>query len=323
MPTYHDLLTDETLKTPQELFTRRVHLIQEIEKKTERPLIIYASDFLKLRHVPSPNGIDDSDILGFSDLIKNLEGENLDVLIHSPGGLAESAERIVNLLRAKFKEIRYFIPHSAYSAATLITLSGDKILMDARSALGPIDPQILDTFTGKYVPSQAVLEGFKKARKTMEKEGYKAMPVYLPLLSKYDFTIFEICENAIKLSKQLALEWLIRYMKLDKKKAAKIANYFLSTQKTHFPHRRGINIEKAKEVGLKVEDLSKDSELSEKIWTLYCLLDIFFDRTLACKTFENSRGISWSRFLPSPQPPLQMQLPLPGIQPPLPEKSTM
>lgn len=323
MPTYHDLISNEALKNPLELLNRRIQLIQKIEEKTKRPLIVYASDFLKFRNIPSPNGIDDSDILGFSDLIENLEGKYLDVLIHSPGGLAESAERVVNLFRAKFEEIRYFVPHSAYSAATLLALSGDTIFMDARGALGPIDPQIFDTFTGKYVPAQAVLEGFKRAREIMEKEGYKAMPVYLPLLSKYDFTIFEICQNAINLSKQLALKWLTSYMKLDESKAAKVTEYLISTQETHFSHRRGITVQNAREIGLKVEDLSKDNELNEKIWTLYCLLDIFFDRSIAYKIFENSRGTSWSRLIPQPPPPLQIQLPLPGLPQPPPEKSSI
>lgn len=71
-----------------------------------------------------------------------------------------------------------------------------------KSAIGLIDPQIFDPFTGRFVPAQSILDGFKKAREILEKEGPKAMPVYLPLLSKYDFTIFEICENIIAFSKK-------------------------------------------------------------------------------------------------------------------------
>ncbi|MQY59252.1 MAG: hypothetical protein GH144_06555 [Clostridia bacterium] len=39
--------------------------------------------------------------------------------------------------------MRFLIPHTAYNAATMLALSGDEILMDDRSTLGPIDPQIM------------------------------------------------------------------------------------------------------------------------------------------------------------------------------------
>ncbi len=106
-----------------------------------------------------------ADKTAFSDLIENVPGQSLDVLLHTPGGVAEAAERIVALLRSKFSSVRFIIPHSAHSAGTLICFSGDEILMDHRSALGPVDPQILfrDPNTGEAqaFPSQAITLGFE------------------------------------------------------------------------------------------------------------------------------------------------------------------
>ncbi|MBI4430659.1 MAG: hypothetical protein HY587_02990 [Candidatus Omnitrophica bacterium] len=179
MPTYQQLI--DGLKDPKEAQQLRIGLIRKIEGHTERPLIVYASSFLKPSPAAMLASMDEADIVGFSDLIEGISSDAIDVFIHSPGGSAEAAERIVNLLRSNFKAVRFLVPHSAYSAATLLVLSGDEIGLSEKSALGPIDPQILDPYTRRYVPAQALLKGFQEARKILEKEGPKAMPVYLPL----------------------------------------------------------------------------------------------------------------------------------------------
>ena len=311
MSTYQKLINE--IHEPNQLKNLRINLIKEIESITNRPLIVYASNFLKNVPIPLPNSIDESDIIGFSDLITNISDSNIDVIIHSPGGSAEATERIVSLLYQNFKSVRFIVPHSAYSAATLMVLSGESILMNEKSALGPIDQQVFDPFTGRFVPAQSILDGFEKARKVLEKEGPKAMPVYLPLLSKYDFTIFEICENAISFSKEIACKFLKEYMKVDKSKAEEIAD-FLCSHKEHLTHRRAIDISTAKRIGLKVIDLRENEKLNSSIWNLYCAIDLFFDRSNAVKLYENSQGISWSKNFSIQQPrPIQIELPIPSI----------
>ena len=135
----NDIVASESEFNPSAL---RFETIRRIEQITKIPLICYVSQ----THGP-PSGvlssIDDSDLIGFGDLIRGLKSENaVDVLLVSNGGSAEAAERIVGLLRDSFEEIRFFVPGNAYSAATLICLAGDEIVMTNLSTLGPIDPQI-------------------------------------------------------------------------------------------------------------------------------------------------------------------------------------
>ncbi|SRR5713226_6886924 len=155
MPTYQELINKAGL-SPAQQQQDRLAKIREIQSYTSRPLILYAANFIKGGAIPN-NSIDDTDITAFSDLVHGISPPTLDIILHSPGGLAESAERIVALLREKFTDIRFIIPHTAYSAATLIALSGNVVLMDDRSALGPIDPQVLwqDSNTGAkyFVPT--------------------------------------------------------------------------------------------------------------------------------------------------------------------------
>ncbi|MFH0960549.1 MAG: ATP-dependent Clp protease proteolytic subunit [Pseudomonadota bacterium] len=266
---------------------------------TNRPLIVYAANTLKKGSFNIANTIDDSDITGFSDLIENIDEKHLDIFLHSPGGTAEAAERIVNLLRANFGHIRFLIPNAAHSAATMLALCGDEILMDERSTLGPIDPQIiLMTPQGiMSVPVHDILEGFEKIRKVL-KDDPESLSVYLPMLNKYDLHIFEICKNAQELAKELAKTWLTEYMiKPSEDRDEKVENIviWLSDHSKHLSHGRMINIQKCIEYKLNVKNLRDTPELREELWKLYCLIELLFDRSSTVKLFENSRGVSWAR----------------------------
>ena len=70
-----------------------------------------------------------ADIQGFMEAVSNIEERNLDLILHSPGGTAEAAESIVEYLRKRFDNIRVFVPMAAMSAATMIALSADEIVM--------------------------------------------------------------------------------------------------------------------------------------------------------------------------------------------------
>lgn len=189
----------------------RISLIKEIEGITKRKLIVYAADFNK-SHPAVPNSINPLDITAFSDLIENINEDKVDILIQSPGGLAETTEQLVSMLRENFKDIRFIVPRMAKSAATMFVLSGNKILMDDRSELGPTDPQVAIRGSGgvTFVPVKAVLNGFEKAKSIIEKEGTDTLPAYLPMINKYDLHLLEICETALKLADDLVNEWLIK-----------------------------------------------------------------------------------------------------------------
>lgn len=318
MPTFQQWL--DSIKDLKEHQQIRIETIQEIESITKRPLIVYAAN-TRRGGFNVPNTIDDSDITSFSDLIEGITDRQIDVFLNSPGGSAEATERIVNLLRQNFDYIRYLIPHTAYSAATMMALSGDEILMDDRSTLGPIDPQIIITTPQGGItsaPVQDILDGFAKVRQIL-KDQPDAITAYLPMLQKLDLHIFEICENAKLLAHTLAQNWLENYMFKDrrnrKKMAATIAEK-LSSHKENLSRARTIGFYKAHKLGLEVRDLRNNSELRQKLWQLYCLIELYFDRTPAVKLFENSRGTSWARLHSEQIIQIPVQMPKPSSQPP-------
>jgi len=161
----------------------------------------------------------------------NVQDKKIDLLVNSPGGFAEVTESIVTMLRPRFDSIRFVVPNMAKSAATLLVLSGDVILMDERSELGPIDPQVeYPTAEGrKREAAEDILDGFQEAKEVLAREGPAATPAYVPLLSKYTIGLLRGCKNAMKLSRELAEKWLQTYMFADEENSIKpkeIAEFF-------------------------------------------------------------------------------------------------
>ncbi len=66
----------------------------------------------------------------------------IDLIIHTPGGLALAAEMIATAVKLHPARVTVIVPFYAMSGGTLIALAADEILMEPYSVLGPADPQI-------------------------------------------------------------------------------------------------------------------------------------------------------------------------------------
>lgn len=99
----------------------RRRYIQDIEDITSRKLIVYFS---------KPEApIEQPDVMAFGDLLDNLSGQNIDLLLQSPGGDIDVAEKLVNLIDARCPSFRVIVAKSAKSAATLMALASNEIVM--------------------------------------------------------------------------------------------------------------------------------------------------------------------------------------------------
>src|SRR5260370_33334490 len=85
------------------------------------------------------------DVLPFASVLKSVgQTEDLDLIIHSPGGDGHAAEKFLDLCRKTCTgALRVVVPLFAKSAATLMALGADEILMGETSELGPIDAQVI------------------------------------------------------------------------------------------------------------------------------------------------------------------------------------
>jgi hypothetical protein len=53
-----------------------------------------------------------------------------------------------------------------------------------------------------------------------------------------------------------------------------------------------------------------NKDLRDKVWKLYCAVELFFDRSAAVKLYENAYGTSLIKSIPQPQVVLQEPAPV-------------
>jgi len=66
----------------------------------------------------------------------------IDIILHTPGGLALAAEQIAHAICRRRAKVTVYVPHYAMSGGTLIALAADEIVMDPNAVLGSLDPQL-------------------------------------------------------------------------------------------------------------------------------------------------------------------------------------
>ncbi|MBL9100912.1 MAG: ATP-dependent Clp protease proteolytic subunit [Myxococcales bacterium] len=66
----------------------------------------------------------------------------ISLFLNSTGGSITAAWTIANLLRQFCDELEVIVPYKAHSAATLICMAADIIVMTKQATLGPVDPSI-------------------------------------------------------------------------------------------------------------------------------------------------------------------------------------
>lgn len=114
----------------------------------------------------------------------------IDIILHTPGGLALAATQIAMALKAHPSKKTVIVPHYAMSGGTLIAFAADSIIMDPHAALGPVDPQLGDA-QGSYPATSLLLVASKKKIDEMDdktliyaEEARKAMEQMRSLLRK-------------------------------------------------------------------------------------------------------------------------------------------
>ena len=266
----------------------RLETFRRIEAVTKRPLLCYVSQTWNVSPAPEVRAfIDDGDLMGFSDLINSVDSDKADVFIISNGGSAEATERIVQLLRGRFKEVRFIVPSNAYSAATLMCFAGNRILMLPEGTLGPIDPQL------NGIPARAILRALETLEQRLAEEGAQALTAYVPLLQKYDLHLLEQCRSAQQLSEELARTWLSRYaMRTARNRIDEVVEHF-GNWDLHKSHGRSIGADEAQRLGLPVVVLKGNR--ADLVRSLSHQYAFFFDKGPFYKVFENSAGIAWGR----------------------------
>lgn len=242
----------------------------------------------------------DPDMGAFMEVVHGLPTEKgLDLILNSPGGSAEAAEAIIKYLRGRFPKLRVIVPVAAMSAASMMAMAADEIIMGSHSQLGPIDPQItIYTTEGpRFAPAAAIIQQFEEARADLRENPSHAV-AWLPILRSYPPALLKICIDSANLSKSIVADWLEKYMLSDssnaKEESKRIAE-FLGDYDRFKSHSRGIDRSQLRDIGLNIRDLEDDDKLQDLVLSVHHSVSHLIDKTAATKIVENHLGKTWIR----------------------------
>ena len=124
---------------------KRLRFLQRWEQQHKRRLIalIHRQETMSFLGFPLLRYIDIQDS---EELLRALrltpDDVPIDIVLHTPGGLALAAEQIAHAICHRAGKVTVYVPHYAMSGGTLIALAADQIVMDPNAVLGSLDPQL-------------------------------------------------------------------------------------------------------------------------------------------------------------------------------------
>ena len=272
--------------------------LKQLSQYTGRSTILYETAGFSPPPGISPNDVSiaiEPDVVAFMEVVHGLPKHiPIDLILHAPGGTAEAAEAIVKYLRGRFPGLRVIVPIAAMSAATMIALAADEIVMGTHSQLGPIDPQVtIYTPEGpRTSPAAAVRQQFEEARSDLA-EHPEHTAAWLPIIRSMAPALLQICEKAEDLSKSMVSQWLARYMfanRDDGLEAARKVAEALSDYSSFMSHTRPLTSEQLKELGLTVTDLEADQRFQDLVLSVHHAVNHTMQRTGIVKIVENHQG---------------------------------
>ena len=154
------------------------------------------------------------------------KGEPIALVVYSPGGSARYAYELAMLLRRHCGGFLAVVPRYAKSAATILTLGANEILMNVHAELGPVDAQIYDP------ERQEQLCPALNEAETLDELGAFAVHVFhemMPLLSKgSDLTTSSLMPIASEFATRLVAPLfdkidVVRYTQVSRALAASLA----------------------------------------------------------------------------------------------------
>jgi membrane-bound ClpP family serine protease len=111
-------------------------LIRDIEEASGRRLIVYFAN----HYVASE--INHRDVAIMPEVLHDLKGAPIDLLLETGGGATDATEGLVSLITNTIPDLRVFVPNAAKSNGTLLCLASRSIVMGTTSELGPIEPSV-------------------------------------------------------------------------------------------------------------------------------------------------------------------------------------
>lgn len=189
------------------------------------------------------------------------KSEPLSVFIHSGGGDIHTAYKLAKLFQ-RCCEYKIVIPEYAKSAATLVALGADEILMNPIAEMGPLDP-VIQFSNGLLIPGFAIRNAIKVLENEVasceDPEVRKLMAEHIlgPIAVKIDPYVLATVRDTPELAKNYGNK-ILRARRYKASVAERVVNRL--TELGHPSHGYVIDFEEAKGLGLRVEEMEQTIE---------------------------------------------------------------
>jgi hypothetical protein len=255
-------------------YENRLKLIGEIEQLRQSKVICYLTS---LR--PNVNAMISEDAVRvmFDQmlLLADPPVEKLDLFLCSNGGVSTVPWRLIALLREFATKVSVLLPYRAYSAATLIALGADEIVMHPFAEMGPIDPTVANDYNpvdpngrrvGISVEDVKAFVAFIKSTVGIQQEDQLVKTIQILCEKVHPLALGNV-ERSLSQSRMVARKILRTHMPEDS--SEKIDEIVENLASKLYFHGHPINRKEARqELGLKVLE-KPGAQLETALWKLY------------------------------------------------------
>ncbi len=253
--------TEKKIIKPPVLYRQTQQVIKTIEKKIKVKVLSYWN---------SVNGsICQNDVSAFFEIIKDWDiQDEICLFIKSDGGDGKASLRIINLLRQHTRKLIVAIQSECASAATMLALGADEILMGPLAFLSAVDTSITHDLSPVDKNNSLVSVSQDELARVLNlwnKENSQTNP-YHDLYQYIHPLVFGAVDRAGSLSIKLCTDILSYHMK-DDEKACEISRKLNSDYPSHgYP----ITLREAQRIGLNARELDKElNDLFSELNNLY------------------------------------------------------
>jgi len=257
--------------------------LEDVDRLARSLVRLRSSPLLVLYYHEDGGAMLDTDVDDVYDAFRHrgwhssLPKAHLDILVHSLGGTPESAYRIAQVSRDFAKKVDFIIPEYAWSAATLLTLSGDTIRMGSHATLGPIDVTVglpeneVELASIEYY-KRFVIDCLKSVLQELgqQSEGYETdleTELLREMVSQVSAINIGELYRMSEITSHYAKRLMTDYMFGESAQAEIVVPTIAEALVKGYPaHDFVLDYHMCSELGLKVEEMSeRDSDLSKKV----------------------------------------------------------
>jgi len=225
--------------------------------------------------------------------VKKEYKDTLLIYLDTPGGNVYSAVKIMDMLRARYKNIEIAIAQEAKSSGTMMCLAADKLIMSCISELGPLDKPMrhpddemttisaldivksLDSVINTAIDKQKIVAAdlIRENRITTEK-GLNIASKFVadlisPMIGKQDMKIYNTALRLLSIAEIYGKELLKKYMLKSVKDEGlreKIADIIIEKLVWKYPdHGFAIRRDELRDWFFKVDN-EEDSIMPKELW---------------------------------------------------------